>query len=154
MDIGSGNGYPESALSNFAPRRFIFDGVECSSLEGVLQSFKFSNIEMQKHVCTLVGKGAKFKGKNKKWWQKQELYWQGKVYKRNSKDYQDLLDRLYQAVYDQCEGFRDALKATQKATLTHSMGKNKVSETILTTQEFCSRLTKLRDYGTLIKMGC
>lgn len=149
MDIGSGNGYPESALSNFTPRRFIFDDIKCCSIEGVLQSFKFSNSDMQIYVCTLVGKSAKFKGKKKKWWQKQELYWKGIVYKRDSNEYQQLLNKLYQSVYDQCENFREALKSTRKATLTHSIGKNKINETILTTQEFCSRLTKLRDYGNL-----
>ena len=80
MDIKSGSGYPQGALSNFAPRRFVFDGVECNSIEGVLQSFKFKDIEIQKYVCTLVGRQAKSKGRNKKWWQKQELYWQGVVY--------------------------------------------------------------------------
>ena len=39
MDIKSGSGYPQGALSNFAPRRFVFDGIECNSIEGVLQSF-------------------------------------------------------------------------------------------------------------------
>lgn len=150
MDIKSGSGYPQGALSNFAPRRFVFDGIECNSIEGVLQSFKFKDIEIQKYVCSLVGRQAKSKGRNKKWWQKQELYWQGVVYKRDSEDYQSLLDRLYQSVYDQCEGFRKALKATGKAKLTHFIGNNKRSETILTTSEFCSRLTKLRDYGTLL----
>ena len=36
MDIGSKSGYPSSALSNFAPHAFVFDGVECASLEGLL----------------------------------------------------------------------------------------------------------------------
>lgn len=149
MNIGSGNGYPASALSNFAPRNFIFDGVQCYSIEGVLQSFKFEDIEMQKHVCTLIGRAAKAKGANKKWWKKQELYWQGNVYKRDSEDYQNLLNRLYQTVYNQCEGYRNALQATKKATLTHSLGKSSINETILTKREFCSRLTKLRDKGVL-----
>lgn len=65
MDIGSGNGYPESALSNFAPHPFIIDGVQCNSMEGFLQSLKFESIEMQNYVCSLVGKAAKFKGKRK-----------------------------------------------------------------------------------------
>ena len=147
MDIGSGNGYPESALSNFTPRNFIFEGVKCSSIEGVLQSFKFKDIPMQEYVCTLTGKCAKFKGKKKKWWQKQELYWKGVVYKRDSHEYQELLDRLYDTVYKQCANFRSALKATGKANLTHSIGKNKTTNTILTSNEFCSRLTNLRDYG-------
>ena len=56
MDIGSGNGYPESALSNFAPHKFTIDNVECNSMEGFLQSLKFKNPDMQKEVCKLVGK--------------------------------------------------------------------------------------------------
>ena len=38
---------------------------------------------------------------------------------------------------------------TKKATLTHSIGKKKINETVLTEREFCSRLTKLRDNGSL-----
>lgn len=71
LDIGSGKDYPSNALSNFAPHPFIIDGVECNSMEGFLQSLKFKEPEMQKEVCKLVGKAAKFKGKKKKWWQDQ-----------------------------------------------------------------------------------
>lgn len=65
MDIGKGSGGVSGRLSNFTPRRFVFDGVNCNSIEGVLQSFKFKNPEMQKEVCKLVGSAAKFKGKKK-----------------------------------------------------------------------------------------
>lgn len=143
MDIGSGNGFPASALSNFAPHSFIFDGVECNSMEGLLQSFKFSNPEMQKEVCKLVGKQAKFKGKKKKWFRTQVLYWQGKEYKRDSDEYQELLDRAFDALSTN-EGFKKALLATGNATLTHSIGKAKQSETVLTRSEFCSRLILIR----------
>ena len=68
MDISSTNGYPSAALSNFAPHPFKFDGIEVASMEGFLQSLKFKNPEMQKYVCTLVGRAAKFKGKDKKWY--------------------------------------------------------------------------------------
>lgn len=84
MDIGSGSGYPAASLSNFAPHPFIIDGISCNSMEGFLQSLKFKNIDMQKYVCSLVGKSAKYKGKDKKWWKTQTLYWQGKEYKRDS----------------------------------------------------------------------
>lgn len=143
MDIGSGTGYPSSALSNFAPHSFVFDGIECASMEGFLQSLKFQDPEMQKHVCTLVGRKAKFKGKRKKWFKTQTLYWQGEEIPRDSDRYQELLDQAFEAL-SQNEGFRRALLATQNATLTHSIGKNKKSETILTKNEFTSRLTKLR----------
>lgn len=74
MDIGSGTGYPSADLSNFSPHVFTVDGIECNSMEGFLQSLKFQDPEMQKHVCTLVRKKAKFKGENKKWWKTQTLY--------------------------------------------------------------------------------
>ena len=102
---------------------------------------------MQKEVCLLVGKQAKFKGKRKKWYKSQTLYWQGKEYKRDSNEYQELLDKAYTEIYNN-ESFREALKKT-KGILTHSMGKKKTNETVLTEKEFCSRLMKLRESGCL-----
>lgn len=144
MDIGSGTGWPSAALSNFTPHPFVIDGVACASMEGFLQSLKFKEPDMQVEVCKLVGKAAKFKGKKKKWWRTQTLYWQGQEFKRDSQEYQDLLDRAFDALA-QNTGFQKALLATGKATLTHSIGKSKETETVLTKQEFCSRLTKIRD---------
>lgn len=145
MDIKSGCGYPGSALSNFAPHKFIFDGVEVASLEGILQALKFKNPEMQKEVCKLVGVKAKYKGKYKNWRDSQKLYWNNVEYARNSKEYQDLLDRIYRACFEQSESFRNALKASGNAVLQHSIGRTEQKETILTQSEFCSRLMKLRE---------
>lgn len=150
MDIGSNGSYPCNSLSNFACHPFEIDGIKCNSMEGFLQSLKFADPQMQEYVCTLVGKSAKFKGKGKKWFRTQTLYWRGIPIKRDSKEYQDLLDRAYTELYKN-EGFRKALESTNRATLTHSIGKHRINETVLTVQEFCSRLTKLRDYGTLYK---
>lgn len=144
MDIGSKYGYPSSALSNFAPHAFVLDGVQCASMEGFLQSLKFSNPGMQVEVCKLVGITAKRRGANKNWWTSQTLYWKGKPYKRDSKDYQDLLDRAYHAL-SQNASFQKALLATGNSSLTHSIGRNKINETVLTVQEFTSRLYKLRE---------
>ena len=143
MDIGSGKGYPSSSLSNFAPHPFVIDGVECNSMEGFLQSLKFKQPDMQKFVCKLVGKAAKFKGKKKPWWKTQKLQWQGQEYDRGSDEYQELLDRAYEAL-GQNTSFQKALLATGDAPLTHKIGKSKKNETILTEREFCSRLEKLR----------
>ena len=143
MDIGSGNGYPSSALSNFAPHPFVIDGVQCNSMEGFLQSLKFSNPAVQVEVCKLVGVSAKYRGKKKRWWQTQTLWWQGKEYDRHGQEYQDLLDRAYAALAKN-PGFRDALIASQNAHLTHSIGKSDAHRTILTSREFCSRLMNLR----------
>ena len=143
MDIGSGTGYPESALSNFSPHPFTVDGIKCNSMEGFLQSLKFKDVGMQNFVCTLVGKAAKFKGKRKKWWRTQTLYWQGREYKRDSNEYQQLLDRAFEAL-SLNEKFRKALLATNDSPFSHSLGKRDITKTVLTEREFCSRLTKLR----------
>ena len=143
MDIGSQHGWPASALSNFAPHPFIIDGVICNSMEGFLQSLKFKNPEMQREVCKLVGKAAKFKGKKKKWWKKQELYWQGRTFKRDSIEYKELLTKSYDALFKN-EGFRKALAATKGSTLTHSVGKRAKRKTVLTEKEFIFQLLRLR----------
>ena len=145
MDIGSGNSYPSSALSNFAPHPFVIDGIECNSMEGFLQSLKFANPDVQREVCKLVGRAAKFKGqkRNKQWRKTQTLYWCGKAYKRDSIEYQQLLDRAYEAL-SKNSGFRKALLASCGSNLTHSIGKHDRSETVLTEGEFITRLNKIR----------
>ena len=148
MEIGSKQGYPGGALSNFAPHPFELDGVKCNSMEGFLQGLKFESVDMQEYVCSLVGLAAKKKGGNKNWQQKQTLYWRGRPFKRESDEYQNLLNRAYNALYEN-SGFRKALEATNGAKLTHSIGKNKIQDTVLTVSEFCSRLTYLRDKGKL-----
>ena len=143
MDIGSSKGWPSSSLSNFAPHPFIIDNIECASMEGFLQSLKFKSPEMQIEVCKLIGKAAKFKGKKKKWWRDQTLYWQGESIKRDSEEYQELLKRAYDALFEN-ESFRRALEATKGAILTHSIGNNDIHRTVLTEREFISQLNRLR----------
>lgn len=143
MDIGSGNGYPESALSNFAPHPFVFRGFEVASMEGLLQALKCKSPAMQLHVMTLVGKAAKFAGKKRKWWRDQTLHWQGRTIDRHGEEYQLLLDEAFEALF-QNAGARRALLASGNAVLKHSMGKTDEKRTVLTCREFCSRLTKIR----------
>lgn len=145
MDIGSGHGYPSSALSNFAPHAFEFDSVKVASMEGLVQAFKFDKVHMQVEVCKNVGLAAKRRGRgrNKHWQRLQKLWWNGREYDRHGQEYQDLLDRAYLALSAN-EDFRRALLATGDAVLTHSIGRRNASETVLTQAEFCRRLTALR----------
>ena len=145
MDIRSKGGYPSSALSNFAPHKFVIDGVECASMEGFLQSLKCPHSHVQVEICKLAGKAAKKRGAQYKWQKKGKLYWRGVEYERQGEEYQKLLDRAYNTLTEQNEGFRKAILTTQNAVLAHSMGKRKKSETILTSSEFCSRLTSIRE---------
>ena len=153
MDVGSNNSYPAGALSNFSGHRFQIDGIDCYSMEGFLQGLKFKNPDMQKEVCKLIGFGAKRKGRKKNWQEKQTLYWKGEAIHRDSDRYQELLDKAYTCMYRDSEKFRNALVATMGAKLGHSIGRRKRNETVLTINEFCSRLMKLRDYGTLEKLN-
>lgn len=145
MDIGSKCGYPAAALSNFAPHPFVFDGVQCASMEGLLQSFKFHQPHIQVEVCKLVGLAAKRRGQThtKTWQRVQVLWWKGVAYDRHGQGYQDLLDRAYDALATN-EGFCKALLATQDATLTHSIGRSNPRETVLTQAEFVRRLHRIR----------
>jgi hypothetical protein len=144
MDIASKSAYPASALSNFAPHWFIFDGIECASMEGLLQSFKFDKTHMQVEVCKLTGLAAKKRGAQRDWRRQQRLYWGGCGFVRASDDYQFLLDWAYDALYANAR-FRAALIASGEAVFTHSKGQHKERETVLTEREFCNRLTALRE---------
>ena len=145
IDITSGGTYPGSALSNFASHAFVFDDVECASMEGLLQAFKFESPDEQIIVCGFTGITAKKYGKKKGaiWKNTQTLYWKEQSYTRDSPEYQQLLDCAYKALAKN-KSFRIALKKTRRHILVHTIGKKDPRDTVLTEQEFCSRLEKLR----------
>lgn len=143
LDIGIDTIYPAKELSNFSEYNFSFDNIECNSMEGLLQSFKCPDKEKQIKICLLSGTKAKFKGKKFKWYLNQKLYWQGKEYKRDSDEYQKLLDRAFEALSDN-KDFRFSLKNSFNLKLIHSIGKNQTNLTVLTNEEFCQRLMKIR----------
>jgi predicted NAD-dependent protein-ADP-ribosyltransferase YbiA (DUF1768 family) len=147
IDIRSNVDYPASALSNFASHPFVFDGVECATMEGLLQSLKFEEPRVQVKICKLKAPVANSLGRkrNLAWRQVQTLWWQGQPIARESDAYQALLDRAYQAMCEQSASFREALLATGDAVLTHSIGKSNQAQTVLTENELCSRLMRLRD---------
>lgn len=146
MDIDSRTQYPASALSNIAPHVFVFDGVNCASAEGALQSFKYEDEKIQRSICLLSGRAAQKRGRerNNTWRSVQCLWWKGVAYAREGPEYQKLLDALYDALFTNVE-FRNALVLTGNEVLRHSIGHSDPTMTVLTEEEFCSRLTKLRD---------
>lgn len=151
MDIGSKNSYPAGKLSNFTAFAFEFDGVQCASMEGLLQAFKYENTTSQKITCALTGFSAKKKGsgRNKQWKGRQTLWWNGFSFPRKSKEYQRLLDKAYNSLFKN-ESFKKALGAAGSKTIfTHSIGRSNRKETVLTESEFCKRLQYLKDYGEI-----
>jgi predicted NAD-dependent protein-ADP-ribosyltransferase YbiA (DUF1768 family) len=145
LDIKAKAPYAAGALSNFAPHNFRFDSIRCASMEGLLQSLKIEDRAEQERVCGLAGPVAQSVGRKYDWSVTGTLWWRGKPYDRLSEDYEGLLDRAYQALFDQSETFRDALAASGDALLTHSLGKSDPCLTILTVDELCSRLERLRN---------
>lgn len=143
VDIGSNAAYPAGVLSNFTPYAFTFRGIEFVSMEALLQGLKFEGVEKQAKIFKLVGVQAKFKGKKRKWYLDQRLYWQGKPMMRDSEEYQSLVNEAFDALAQNVD-FQKALLATGDKRLYHSMGKSDPTKTILTEEEFCSVLTKIR----------
>ena len=79
LDIRSNALWPANVLSNLWEKPFVFEDVECGSMEGFLQSLKYPESEKQKTVCILYGNRSKNAGKlkdeKKAWFHKQLLYW-------------------------------------------------------------------------------
>ena len=89
------------------------------------------------------GKAQGF-GRRQRWQSAGILWWRGEPIGRLSGAYQALLDRAYEALFAQSAAFREALAATGDADLVHTMGRIYPTNTVLTADEFCSRLTALR----------
>ena len=144
IDIYSKGEYPANILSNFYPNKFVFEGVECASMEGFLQSLKVKDIKKQEHICSLVGIDAKKKCKHRFLWKiTGNVYWKAEKYKRDSSEFRDLIKRAYDAMYKENEVFREALLATKGNEMKHSIGKHNPRKTILTEEEFINCLKEL-----------
>ena len=148
IDIHSKSKGAAGELSNFTKHRFVFDGVECASMEGFLQSLKYVCPKKQSEICLLSGGEAKAAGAKKKRWKlTRYIYWCGKRYDRLSREYRELIFRAYSAMYAQNEAFRTAIKETRGKRLCHSIGNPNPKKTILTEREFICMLYRLRKMG-------
>jgi RNA:NAD 2'-phosphotransferase (TPT1/KptA family)/5'(3')-deoxyribonucleotidase len=144
LDIRSNGVYPSNVLSNLCSNGFRFDGMVCGSMEGFLQSLKHQDRDKQRQICSMKGGNAR-KHSVTSWQTDQIVWWKGQAYDRQSEEYQKLIRRAYQAMFDQSERFRAALMQTRGITLIHSSGEESPYKTILTEQEFCQILTEMRD---------
>lgn len=144
LDIRSNGMYPSGVLSNLCSNAFRLDGVLCNSMEGFLQSLKYPDPDKQRQICQLKGGNAR-KRSVSSWQTDQIVWWRGEAIDRQGDDYQILLRRAYQALFDQNERFRAALMATRGVTLTHTTGETDPFKTIITASELCQILTEIRD---------
>lgn len=143
LDIWSAKSYPANVLSNLCSNGFRFEGVVCGSMEGFLQALKQKDPDKQRRICSMKGHKAR-KMSVSGWQTDQIVWWKGQPFDRQSRAYQHLLQRAYQAMFEQNERFRQALMATRGKTLCHSRGCRDPYRTILTEQEFCGILMQMR----------
>ena len=158
LDIYSKSPYPAGALSNFRRCSFNFDGVKCSSIEGVLQSLKVlipsakenpllreERLHLQEKICSYANNKAKREGNFLNLFNaERKLNWKGVPLKRKSKKYQIFLKKLFEARYLADAEFRNALQDTKNYKLIHSIGKHDKNTTNLTEEEFIGMLNHLR----------
>lgn len=144
VDIWSKSAYPADVLSNLCSNGFVFEGMECTSMEGFLQALKHKDVDKQKQICSMAGKDAK-NNSTTRWQTEQIVWWKGSKIDRQSEDFLVLVKRAYQAMFEQSECFRSALMTTRGRRLFHSRGVENPYKTILTESEFCSILTEIRD---------
>lgn len=144
IDIYSKGEYPADVLSNFYPNAFVFDGVQCASFEGFLQSLKYRSPAKQRKICALYGKTAKQAGAKKWAWKVfGRVYWQGNRIRRDGLVFDMLISAAYDAL-SQNDEWRRALLATVGKELVHSIGKHDKRVTVLTEEEFISNLVRIR----------
>lgn len=143
IDISSTSKFPAAYLSNFTPYTFTFRGIEFTSMESLLQGLKFEGVETQNSVFQRVGVKAKLRGKKRKWYLDQTLYWQGTPKKRDSEEYKNIVHEAFYALAENID-FQQTLLATGNKRLYHTMGKSDPTRTILTEEEFCGILTEVR----------
>ena len=144
LDIRSKGLYTSNVLSNLCSNGFRLDGMVCGSMEGFLQSLKRKELDKQRQICSMKGGNAR-KMSVTSWQTDQVVWWKGQAIDRQSEEYQRLIRRAYQAMFEQSERFRAALMQTRGITLVHTSGEPSSYKTILTPSEFCGILMDLRD---------
>ncbi len=139
-------------LSNLFPYTFYFKGHILHSAESFFQGIKFKNKKAQKLVFLLSGLDANNikAGQDYDWTADNTIYFWGKPYKRNSKEYENLVDELYISLL-QNPLFVDALKAVKNRHILHLLGEQDPLKTVFTRQEFERELNCLKDYCLIYK---
>ena len=146
IDIHGGSKDSQAArLSNFTDRTFVFDGILCAGIEGILQALKEIDFETQIEICALPGRLAKKAGFKRDGWKvDQTLWWRSAAYARNSREYQKLLTKIYDAVYEQDPTFKEDILDIGNEDICHSVGNPDQRDTVLTEVEMIHQLNRLR----------
>lgn len=134
-------------LSNLFPYEFYFSGEMFGSAEGFFQSLKFKNKKMQHYVFKMSGVNSnniKAAG-DYDWRESSIVFFKGKQYNRNGKNYSRLIDKMYMGLL-QNPLFMSALKNVGDKYILHSIGETDKTKTTFTRYEFEFELNCLKDY--------
>lgn len=137
--------YPK-LLSNLFPYKFRFKGYTLNSIECFFQGIKFKNKKTQKKLFKYSGKEALVLQETStyNWKETGIVYWRGKEIKRNSDEYDNLIDELYISAI-QNEFYRNAIKNC-KLPIVHFIGENSKNDTVFTRYEFEYMLNCLKAF--------
>ena len=124
------------ALSNLFHYDFNFRGKRLSSIESFFQGIKFKDINLQNMIFEYSGIDSNVIkiASDHDWKITGIIYWQGQPIKRDSKEYDDLVDELYISAI-QNKLYRNILKKVDKKII-HSIGIDDKQETVFTRYEF------------------
>jgi hypothetical protein len=139
-----------AALSNLFPYQFLIDDVKCFSMEGFLRSLCVSDKTRQgrlqkRELCSLSGVNAyRIKYYLPDWRKHQKVFWNRQEIFRESEEYNKMLERAYDALF-QNNLFKLVLSnVPEDAILIHSIGIKDKTETLLTEEEYIFQLDRLR----------
>lgn len=143
----SRDSYLARILSNLFPCEFWFKGYKFASVEGFFQSLKFKNKKAQKLVFKMSGLDACLvKGAMDYDWRENGILWfLGKQFDRNSREYENLIDELYVSAL-QNPIFVQALKNVGEKDILHTIGCEDKNQSVFSRQEFEFELNCLKEY--------
>ena len=123
-------------LSNLFPYEFELKGYKLSSIESFFQGIKFKEKDLQKEVFHYSGIPAVVikETSNYNWKENGLIYFQGDPIKRDSKEYDELVEELYISAI-QNPFYRNAIKKCP-LPIIHAIGEEKKEETVFTRYEF------------------
>lgn len=130
-------------LSNLFPYTFYFRGKTLNSIESFFQGIKIKDKEVQNLVFMYSGIESNVikAASDYDWREEGLLYWQGIPIKRDSDEYDELVEELYISAI-QNPLYRNILKKINKPII-HSIGKEDKNETVFTRYEFERMLNSL-----------
>ena len=133
-------------LSNLFPYEFDFRGNHLHSIESFFQGIKFKEKDLQKQVFNYSGIPAVVikDTSNYNWKETGIIYFQGEPIKRDSQEYDDIIDELYISAI-QNPFYRNAIKKCPQSII-HAIGEKSKEDTVFTRYEFEYMLNALHDF--------